>query len=135
MKVYNAIFAKNLKRQLSYNQMNQTELAKKLGITPAAVSEWCLGKKTPKSLDVYYQLSDILGCTVTDLIGETEDLPEGAIPMVKIEKSTLALAKLLQLDPRRLPLVEALLKIPDEDLAKVAAVIAVFVQEDPNEEA
>ena len=136
MKAYNANFAHNLKWQLIMNQMNQSELAARMGVTAAAVSDWCSGEKSPRTLEVFGRLCDVLNCSMIDLVGEPTDLPEGAIPLIKVEKRALNLAKVLQMDPKRLPLVESLLKIPDEDLAKVAAVIAVFVQEeDPNEEA
>lgn len=134
MKVYNELFAKNLKRQLAYNDMNQTDLAKRLDITPQAVSKWCLGEKTPGSLDIFYQICGILGCTISELIGEPEDLSEGAIPLVRVEKRALTLAKAIQSKPALVPIVDELLRVPDEELTKLAIIVHMFTKEVASEE-
>lgn len=65
----NEAFAANLKKYMEKFGENQTELAKALGCTSAAVSLWCLGKKLPR----YDRISAIArhyGCKLSDLIGE-----------------------------------------------------------------
>lgn len=133
MKIINTIFAQNLKRQLNYNGMKQTDLAKKLNVTDAAVSDWCRSVKAP-GLDVLYQLCGILGCTISELIGEPEDLPEGAIPIVRVEKRTQALAKAIQSKPALVPIVDELLRVPDEELTKLAIIVHMFTKEVASEE-
>lgn len=129
MKIYNEIFARNLNRQMEYNEINQTELAKKLGVTPAAVSEWCRGNRTPKDLEQLYKLCGLLGCSVSELIGEPDDLPEGAIPLVRVEKRALTLAKAIQSKPALVPIVDELLRVPDEELTKLAIIVHMFTKE------
>lgn len=43
------IFAENLKKQLSLHDKKQNDLAKYLGVSTATVSEWCSGKKMPRT--------------------------------------------------------------------------------------
>ena len=45
---FNQVFAKNLNRLLSDHQMSQLDLANKLGVSPASVSHWCNGIKSPR---------------------------------------------------------------------------------------
>lgn len=129
MKIYNEIFANNLNRQMAYNELNQTDLAKKMNVTPAAISEWCRGNRTPKDLEQLYRLCSALGCTVSELIGELDDLPEGAIPFVRVEKRALALAKAIQSRPALVPIVDELMKVPDEELTKLAIIVHMFTKE------
>lgn len=130
MKTYNVPFANNLKRQLAANEMRQADLAKRLGVTEATVSAWCNAVKTPGSFEMFYKLCDILNCSLVDLVGEVTDLPEGAIPLVQIEKRTLNFAKALQMDPERLALADKLFDVPDTDLPKVSAMLDIFVRKE-----
>ena len=134
MKIYNVVFANNLKRQLDLNGLKQKDLAKKMDITEAAVSDWCAAEKTPRNFGELYRLCDVLNCTVSDLLEPHSQLPEGAIPLLRVEKRVLAYAKFLQADSERLGLSQKLFDIPDEDLAKVSAMLDIFVKENFNEE-
>lgn len=130
MKAYNVPFANNLKQQLTANEMRQADLAKRLGVTEATVSAWCNASKTPGTFEMFYKLCDILNCSLADLVGETSDLPEGAIPLVQVEKRTLNFAKVLQSDPERMVLADKLFDIPDEELPKVSAMLDIFVRKE-----
>lgn len=135
MKIYNKTFAQNLNRQMAYNEMNQTDLAKKMNVTSAAVSEWCRGNRTPKDLEQLYKLAGVLGCSVSELIGEPDDLPEGAIPLIRVEKRALTLAKAIQSKPALVPIVDELLRVPEEELTKLAIIVHMFTKEVASEEA
>ena len=52
-------------------QLNQTELAARLGVTPTAVSYYLNGR-IPKS-DVLFAMSSLFGCCVEDLFDEKND--------------------------------------------------------------
>ena len=63
------VFARNLRRYMEANNENQMELARHLGCTSAAVSDWCLGKKMPR-MDKVAAISRHYNCTYTDLLGD-----------------------------------------------------------------
>lgn len=62
------VFTANLKKYMEKFKENQTDLAKALGCTPAAVSLWCLGKKIPR-VDRVSAIARHYGCTLSDLLG------------------------------------------------------------------
>ena len=62
------VFTSNLKKYMEKFEENQTDLAKVLGCTPAAVSLWCLGKKIPR-VDRVSAIARHYGCTLSDLLG------------------------------------------------------------------
>lgn len=55
-----------------HNQMTQTQLAEKLGVTDKAVSKWERGLSYP-DIALFPRLADILGATVNDLLRECRD--------------------------------------------------------------
>ena len=50
------------------HDLNQRELASKLGVNPSAVALWELGQRKP-SMDNVIKLAEIFDLTVTELIG------------------------------------------------------------------
>lgn len=60
------VFAANLNRIAAEQDMKQADIAKKLGVTTAAVSYWFSGQKMPRgnTLDA---LAELLGCSRFDL--------------------------------------------------------------------
>ena len=62
---------KNLLNTLYDRKMTQTELAAKLGVSQAAVSEWVREKKRP-TLEMCVKLADALGCTIDELVRKKE---------------------------------------------------------------
>lgn len=68
------VFTSNLKRYMEKFEESQTDLARALGCTPAAVSLWCLGKKIPR-VDRVSAIARHYGCTLSDLLG-TEAVEE-----------------------------------------------------------
>lgn len=50
------------------HEMKQSDLAKKLNITQAAVSAWEVGRREP-DFDSLRKMSEIFGCTIDELLG------------------------------------------------------------------
>ena len=63
----NVIGASIKEARLSQN-ISQTELAKKIGVTHAAISYWENGVNIPNVLDCWL-LADVLEITIDDLVG------------------------------------------------------------------
>lgn len=55
--------------------VSQSELAKRMGVTPTAVSYWLTGKRSP-SLDVLDQMSTVLGLTLWRVLKALTDTPQ-----------------------------------------------------------
>ena len=70
--VFNEIFARNLRKQLDRNNMSQVELAKKLGVSPQSVTNWCKGIKLPR-MDKVDAMCKILCCSRSDLMQENTE--------------------------------------------------------------
>ena len=64
------IFSQNLRHLMQRDNINQPELAKKLGVTKAAVNYWVNGRSVPQ-VSVVQQLADIFCCSTDDLLKET----------------------------------------------------------------
>ena len=63
---------KNLKYYINVNNITQVELAKKMNVTPATVSNWCNGIKSPR-MDKIDNLCKLFNINRSDLI---EDKPK-----------------------------------------------------------
>lgn len=61
------IFAKNLNRYLSDQQLSQVEVSKLLGISTSTFSSWCTGSKMPR-MDKIELLAKYFGIRKSDLI-------------------------------------------------------------------
>lgn len=62
-------FAARLRRALEAAELNQTELAERLGVTPAAVNMWLSGVSRPK-MDRLVAIGEALGVSVGELLDE-----------------------------------------------------------------
>lgn len=58
----------NIKTFRLREDMTQSELAKKMGVSRTAISSWEIGRTEPSIGDIE-KLSEIFGCLKTDLIG------------------------------------------------------------------
>ena len=65
------IFANNLKKQLSLHNKNQSDLAKYMDVSTATVSEWCNGKKMPRT-DKIRSICNWLFIEMNDLLCEND---------------------------------------------------------------
>lgn len=63
------IFVKNLNEMMQRRGVSQSDIAKKLNVTSATVSNWCAGVKYPR-IDVMQRLADMLGIGLGELIAE-----------------------------------------------------------------
>lgn len=62
-------FTDNLRNRRVQLGMNQTELAKKIGVTPTTIWLYERGEATPK-IDIALRLAKVLGVTIEQLVGE-----------------------------------------------------------------
>ena len=65
------IFSRNLRRFMSMKGKNQVDLAKVIGISSSTASDWCTGKKMPRS-DKLVMISNWLGIDLSELMSEEE---------------------------------------------------------------
>lgn len=66
-KEWRKIFSKRVRGRMHNLDINQNELADKIGVTPAAISRYLRGSRTPK-VDVIVKMSKVLGCSTDHLI-------------------------------------------------------------------
>lgn len=82
---FNAIFSRKLKLYLSNNNMTQKELADKLNVSTASVTNWCKGLKFPR-MDKIDAMCSIFDCNRSDLM---EDRPAEKQAISKEEMNIL----------------------------------------------
>lgn len=68
-------FAKNLQRKMMEYSLNQTELARRMGVTQSTMSDWCHGRVLPRS-NRLEQLCKIFHCDPADLLGNVQQAVE-----------------------------------------------------------
>ena len=68
---FGELFARRLRFYLDMNDMSQRELAQKLGVSTAAVSQWCTGVKTPR-MDKIDAMCALFGCKRADFYEEPD---------------------------------------------------------------
>ena len=64
---FNQHLARRLRRYMEMLGMSQTDLAKKLGVSNATVSDWVHAKKCPR-MDKIDQMVILFGCSRSDLM-------------------------------------------------------------------
>lgn len=69
-KNYNEVFSKKLKYYMDIKGLSQKELAQRIGVSEASVSNWQKGIKIPRA-DKVDKLCEILGCNRSDLVEES----------------------------------------------------------------
>ncbi len=86
------MIAKNLILYRKLHGFTQAELAEAIGYSDKSVSKWERGEGTP---DVYtlYQLSEIYGVTVSELIGQTKRSKSTAEKIKNAEKDRRSVEK------------------------------------------
>ncbi|MBR6614791.1 MAG: helix-turn-helix transcriptional regulator [Lachnospiraceae bacterium] len=87
---FNSIFANNLRRFLSDNNMSQVELANRLGVGTTSIYNWCAGIKTPR-MDKVDKMCEIFRCNRSDLITETPAATSSSSPTLTEEEMAIAL--------------------------------------------
>ena len=85
---FNNIVASNIARYRKYNNLTQLALAEKLNYSDKAVAKWESGESLPEAF-VLYQLANIFGITLNDLLSERKKLKMPANKMKAIIIPTL----------------------------------------------
>lgn len=62
------IFGNNLRELRKVNNLNQSELAKKVGVSQNTISQWENGVREPETIAVFLKLSEILNVSLDDLV-------------------------------------------------------------------
>lgn len=62
------IFGLNLKYLRKINNMNQTDLANRMGVSQNTVSNWESGNREPDSIEQFLQLCEVFGVTLDELV-------------------------------------------------------------------
>lgn len=112
------IFAKNLNYFMGRTNVNQADICKALGVSSATVSDWCNGKKFPRT-DKLHQLADILGVRFSALT--TESGPADYEDQQRLEA--------LHQNPRLGLLFDRARKMSHEDVETMLAVSASILRE------
>ena len=72
------VFSSNLRFLMSRDQITQVDLARRLGVTKAAVNYWYNGRSIPQ-VSVVQQMATIFCCSTDDLLKPSpEPLPSGS---------------------------------------------------------
>lgn len=85
---YRKIFSRNLRRYMSLNDKNQTDLIRDLGFNKSAVSTWCNGTRLPR-MDKVDALAKYFNIKRSDLIEDRTDKPSDDKPAYAAEETTL----------------------------------------------
>ena len=67
--VWGTEFGHNLQTVIRSKNVTQSQLARQLGITEAMLSRYIHGTSMP-GVDKVYALANILGCRITDILGD-----------------------------------------------------------------
>lgn len=85
-------FAKKLKQAMDEKQMNQAELADKIGKGRSSVSQYLSGKNIPKD-EVQKKIAEVLDCTVEFLNSEVSDDSDVYLKNVPVSEAARILGK------------------------------------------
>lgn len=73
MSKFNEIFSQNLKKYLEKENMNQAELAEKIGASRQSVSNWVTGKQVPR-MEKLQKVADALNIDKNKLFESSESM-------------------------------------------------------------
>ena len=73
MSKFNEIFSQNLKKYLKKENMNQAELAEKIGASRQSVSNWVTGKQVPR-MEKLQKVADALNIDKNKLFESSESM-------------------------------------------------------------
>lgn len=72
------VFSENLRQLMARDRLTQVDLAKRLGVTKAAVNYWYNGRSIPQ-LKVVQSMANIFCCSTDDLLNPDYDLATGSL--------------------------------------------------------
>ena len=125
-----AIFSKNLRRYLDMNGKTQADLCKYMGVSSAAVSDWCNGNKMPR-VDKIQSICNWLHVGLDDMLTE-RDVQKNAPDSWYYDSDTRQIADRIKNDSRMRVLFDAARDARPEDLEKAASFIQ-FLKGQQNE--
>lgn len=122
-KEYGIIFSKNLNYYMNKYDITQAALAKKIGVSPATISNWCNGIKLPR-MDKVDALANYFGIRRSDLMVEkNEQLEE---PTYYLDEAAREAAEFLHKNPDYKVLFDASRKVKKEDIEFVKQMLDRF---------
>ena len=86
---FNKLFSKNLNFYLNKYELTQADLAKRLNVSTASVSNWCRGIKTPR-IDKVDAMCEILHINRSDLMTDIVAQENGAYYYLNDETRQIA---------------------------------------------
>lgn len=122
-KEYGIIFSKNLSYYMNKYDITQAVLAKKIGVSPATISNWCNGIKLPR-MDKVDALANYFGIRRSDLIVEKNEQPEE--PTYYLDEDAREAAEFLHKNPDYKVLFDASRKVKKEDIEFVKQMLDRF---------
>ena len=112
------IFAKNLNYFMEKTGKTQADICRVLGVSSATASDWCAGKKYPRT-DKIQQLADLLGVRFSTLT--TEEGPEDYEYQLRLEA--------LHQNPKLRMLFDIQMGLKPQSLDAVTAVVKEIAKE------
>lgn len=122
-KEYGIIFSKNLSYYMNKYDITQAVLAKKIGVSPATISNWCNGIKLPR-MDKVDALANYFGIRRSDLMVEKNEQPEE--PTYYLDEDAREAAEFLHKNPDYKILFDASRKVKKEDIEFVKQMLDRF---------
>ena len=122
-KEYGIIFSKNLSYYMNKYDITQAVLAKKIGVSPATISNWCNGIKLPR-MDKVDALANYFGIRRSDLMVEKNEQPEE--PTYYLDEDTREAAEFLHKNPDYKVLFDSSRKVKKEDIEFVKQMLDRF---------
>lgn len=117
MDKFNEAFARRLKYYMDGYKMSQKDLAQKVGVSEASVSNWITGIKVPRA-DKVDKICKIFNCNRSDLV---EDPSEPISPLAKQHIENYE-----QLPPEWRELIDELISLAQEEQPDAGKMLAVI---------
>lgn len=114
---FNTVFSKRLSFYMNYYDITQKDLANKMGVSEASVSNWVKGIKVPRA-DKVDKLCKIFNCNRSDLVEEPATMTS---PLIQQH-----IANYSRLSPEQQALVDELVVTLQEEQANAAKVLEVL---------
>lgn len=120
---FNKIFSKNLQFYLEINEKTQAELAKHVGVSTAAVNQWCKGIKIPR-MDKVDKICNFLFIKRSDLIEEHPLDKEKAL----LSRASTYAVNILNHNPEYSKIITSLKKCDNAELETINALLNTYTE-------